>query len=126
MRKPRPEAFDPQHRNATNPKPEDVDLSDAVPLKIHRDPAPEPNERKNESSEIRSEKRTEYRTENRSVQLPVKRRTKRYSFEFYDDQLTRLKQIKYETEIRGECIAISEIVRRALDDYFQRMDKSVR
>jgi len=80
-------------------------------------------------SEDRSEIRTEERTENRTAKLPVKRITKRYSFEFFEDQITRLKQIKYQTEMTGERIAMSVIVREALDEYlrnqkpFERTEK---
>lgn len=47
----------------------------------------------------RSEKRTDYRTEKRSDDFPVKRRTKRYSFEFYEDQLIKFvrRQTKWDT-----------------------------
>src|SRR5258708_7025648 len=41
----------------------------------------------------RTEKRTEVRSEKRSVPLPFKRRTKRYSFEFYEDQVFTVKKM---------------------------------
>jgi hypothetical protein len=62
--------------------------------------------------------RTEFRTENRSV-LPVKRLTKRFSFEFYVDQLARLKRLKNHVEEKGETISLSDIVRQALDNYLK-------
>ena len=71
-------------------------------------------------TEKRSEIRAEERTENRTYQLPIKRATKRYSFEFYDDQVIRIKQIKLNTEMAGERISMSEIVRQALDEYFDK------
>ena len=67
----------------------------------------------------RTESRTDYRSEKRSVILPIKRRTKRYSFEFYDDQLVKLKQLKYQAEMAGEQVSQSEMVRQALDAYLQ-------
>ena len=68
--------------------------------------------RKSDSSEIRSEKRT--------VDLPIRRTTKRYSFEFYEDQILRLRKIKIEAGLEGESIFLSEIVRRAMDEYFEK------
>jgi hypothetical protein len=77
-------------------------------------------------TENRSEIRPEIRTEKRTVLIPIKRRTKRYSFEFYEDQLSRIKKIKIETELDGENISQSEIVREALDYYFESVRKSER
>ena len=66
---------------------------------------------------LRTDDRTENRTEFRPEGLPVKRRTKRYSFEFYEDQLVRLKQLKIQAELAGEGLSLSDMVRSALDDY---------
>ena len=71
-----------------------------------------------ERTEIRSEKRAEFRTE----ALPIRRRTKRYSFEFYDDQIVRLKRLKREAEDRGENLTLSDMVRAALDEYLDRTE----
>jgi hypothetical protein len=71
-------------------------------------------------TENRSEIRTEERAQFRSYKLPLKRATKRYSFEFYDDQIIRIKQIKINIEMAGERISMSEIVRQALDEYFEQ------
>lgn len=79
-----------------------------------------------ERTDKRTEERSEIRTENRTVQYPIKRLTKRYSFEFYEDQITRVKRIKIETELRGERISLSEIVREALDHYFETVRKNER
>lgn len=74
-------------------------------------------------SENRTEKRTENRSENRTDKalssLPVKRSTKRYSFEFYDDQIMRLKQLKRLAEDRGESLSLSSIARDAFDYYLK-------
>ena len=67
-------------------------------------------------SERKSE-RTEMRSEIRSEGLPVKRLSRRYSFEFYDDQILTLKRLKHEAEMRGEKVTLSDIVRVALDRY---------
>ena len=67
----------------------------------------------------RNSVRSEDRAEKRTFALPVKRKTKRYSFEFYDDQLMKLKQLKYQAEMAGEQVSQSEMVRQALDAYLQ-------
>ena len=125
MRKPRPQDFDPDYeKKATAPKPEAIDVSGVVPIKTKSE-SKEIYDRTENRSEERSVIRTEERTEKRTPSLPVKRITKRYSFEFYEDQLTRLKQIKYELEMTGERIAMSVIVRDALDEYLEKQKDSV-
>lgn len=54
------------------------------------------------------------------LNLPRKRHTKRSSFEFFEDQLTLIRQLKLQAEMRGEILFQSAIVREALDEYFQR------
>lgn len=73
----------------------------------------EPNGSPSERPEFRTEKRPEMRT----TPLPIKRRTKRYSFEFYEDQLVKLKQLKRQAEDRGESLTLSDMARAALDVY---------
>lgn len=92
----------------------------APAVSISPEEAASPQE--NRSSERKSE-RTVFRAENRTVSLPVKRKTKRYSFEFYEDQLIRVSKLKIQAEMSGENISKSEIVRAALDDYLR--DKEV-
>jgi hypothetical protein len=75
-----------------------------------------------ERKSVRNSDRSEIRTKKRTVDLPVRRTTKRYSFEFYEDQILRLRKIKIEAGLEGESIFLSEIVRRALDEYFQNHD----
>lgn len=118
-------------------KPEAIDLSGLPPIQ-KPNPVPQPplnsivpvqpaeplqqternSVRKSERTKKRSEIRTELRTENRTV-LPIKRQTKRYSFEFYVDQLTRLKRLKNRVEDEGANISLSNIVRQAVDDYLK-------
>ena len=80
---------------------------------------PDVPQQESERNSVRSENRTDMRTENRSFLLPVKRKTKRYSFEFYDDQLVRLKKLKYRVETAGENITLSGMVRQAVDQYLK-------
>jgi len=118
MRNPRPQDFDPNYKVSKSPKPEKIDISGTVPIKprLAGKEIVSPDH-----SEIRTENRTEEYPENRSefhsIKLPIKRRTKRYSFEFYDDQIQQIRMIKIRTEMNGESIAMSEIVRQALDKY---------
>ena len=118
MRNPRPQDFDPSYKVSRSPKPEKIDISGTVPIK----PRLSGKEHfKTNRSEMRTENRTEdhpeIRPELRSVKLPIKRRTKRYSFEFYDDQIQQIRMIKIQTEMKGESISMSEIVRQAIDRY---------
>jgi len=117
MRKPRPGDFDPDYKKE-NPIPEPIDIAGVVPIK-EKPKSQNIYKRTENRSEDRTEIRTEERTDIRTPKLPVKRITKRYSFEFFEDQITRLKQIKYEIEMTGERIAMSVIVREALDEYLQ-------
>lgn len=78
------------------------------------------NNRTENRSEIRTDMRTEERPENRTYELPFKRSTKRYSFEFFDDQIDRIKKIKLNAEMAGKRISMSEIVRQAMDLYFDK------
>lgn len=87
--------------------------------------APEPEHvsteanRTTERNSERSNGRTVIRTEKRTDDLPIKRRTRRYSFEFYEDQLTHLKRLKYQAEMDGKVLSLSDLVRQALDMYLQ-------
>ena len=77
-----------------------------------------PSNLEDERTDIRTEKRTEIR----SVQFPAKRLTRRYNFEFYDDQVTRIKAIKHDLEMAGERVSMSDIVREALDEYLSEIE----
>ena len=120
MRNPRPQDFDPSYKVSRSPKPEKIDISGTVPIKPRLS---DKEDIRSNRSEIRTENRTEehaeIRSELRTVSLPIKRRTKRYSFEFYDDQIQQIRMIKIQTEMKGESIAMSEIVRQALDRYLK-------
>lgn len=126
MRKTRPEDFDPNYRKSPNgPRPEDVNMTGIVPIKsktVYEDNS-RTSERKTVRNYERSEDRTENRSENRTATLPLKRRTKRYSFEFFDDQIVTLKQLKIKAEMDGEGLSLSEMVRAALDEFLKDKQK---
>jgi len=146
MRKPRLEAFDPHYRMR---QPETIDVAGVVPINprlIDSDANNvKPNPANDEQLLTRAERipkgesgtaplsndaerysvRNTERSEIRSVegyQIPLKRKTKRYSFEFFDDQLIRLKKIKASAEMTGENVSLSAIVREALDIYLKARD----
>ena len=70
---------------------------------------------------VRKTERTENRTEKRSVLLPLKRATKRYSFEFFTDQLATLKKLEGQAMMAGKGFNKSDFMRRALDEYFEKV-----
>ena len=118
MRKPRPQAFDPNYQKPKALTPEEVDISGIVPIKEKTVFTAQQSERKTERTDFRSEQRSEIR----SQKLPIKRNTKRYSFEFFEDQIVWLKKIKIKVEMEGGQIAMSEIVRQALDEYLEKQN----
>lgn len=71
-------------------------------------------------SNEKTERKTE-RTENRTPPLPDKRRTKRYSYEFFEDQIMAVKRLKYEADMAGERVSQSDFVRDALDRYLEHL-----
>ena len=82
-------------------------------------------------TQLPSQNRTEVRTENRShkdsiertetrTDLPYKRMTKRYSFEFFEDQLQAIRKLKLQAEMNGKSLNQSAIVRQALDEYLSK------
>lgn len=77
-------------------------------------------ERPNVRTSERSNNNTPERPNDRTVKLPKHRITKRYSFEFYEDQIISLKKLRFAAEMRGENFSMSEIVRIALDEYLNR------
>ena len=74
---------------------------------------------------VRKSERSELRSENRTVQLPATRRTKRYSFEFYADQLITLKRMRAEAELAGKSINLSSVVRIALDEHLKNLGAKI-
>ena len=59
---------------------------------------------------------------------PVKRRPERYAFQFWADQITRLKKLKQVLNINKdpearEEISLSDMVREAVDDYIDKQMK---
>jgi hypothetical protein len=84
------------------------------------------DEQLDERNSERKIERTEFRTENRSEKttslFPRKRRSTRYSFEFYEDQILKLKAMKHEAEMNGEKVTLSDLAREALDQFLDHKD----
>jgi hypothetical protein len=50
----------------------------------------------------------------------AERRTQRYSFEFYTDQIEAIRKLRARRELQGERLSLSDIVRAAIDRYLQQ------
>lgn len=78
----------------------------------------------NKPNEIinRTEKQTDTaNTKETRGRPPSERETTRHSFEFYVDQVTKIRRIKALKELdEDRTISLSEIVRDALDEYIER------
>jgi hypothetical protein len=103
-------------------KPETVDLSSLPPI----EKPVKQEKRPTDDISVRNSERTENRSENRSVLSPSnvlsRRRTTRYSFEFYEDQILKLKEVKHRAEMNGAKVTLSDIAREALDQYLKDKD----
>ena len=88
------------------------------------------SQQKSASDSSTSQNRTEIRSEHRSsaespqsTELPYKRATKRYSFEFYIDQVETIRKMRLQAQIEGKNLNQSDIVRQALDEYLQKQSQ---
>src|SRR5512142_2369191 len=61
-----------------------------------------------------------------SVRTPVrvKRTITRYAFEFFQDQIERLKQFSLDEQLQGEKGSMSQMVREALDAYIAKRTRT--
>ena len=61
-----------------------------------------------------------------SVRTPVriKRTITRYAFEFFQDQIERLKQYSLDEQMQGEKGSMSQMVREALDAYIAKRTRT--
>lgn len=53
---------------------------------------------------------------------PVRRVITRYAFEFFQDQIEKLRRISLDQKIQGETGSMSEMVREAIDEYLSRKE----
>lgn len=74
---------------------------------------------KSEQTNVQSNEQPEIRTNERTNAFPPKRTVTRYSFDFYADQILKIKRIKFEAEQAGQKVTLSDIARLALDEYLK-------
>ncbi len=91
-------------------------------------PQPQPVDASQKRSPERPNERTTVRTpvppNARTGERSPRRRVRRYSFEFYEDQIERVKRLALEDQLRGGNLNMSEIVREAVDRYLAHLGKA--
>jgi hypothetical protein len=121
MRQPRVEYFDPKVVHPLKSSLDDMPRIQSPSRKSHGEKSDIPT--KTETLERRPLYSTvEPTTERPSVRPSerIKRTLTRYSFEFFQDQIERLKKLSLEEQIRGEKGNMSKMVREALDTYIAK------
>jgi hypothetical protein len=78
------------------------------------------NERTAEQANTRTPERVNART---TPDKKPKRAIVRHSFQFYSDQIIRLKRLHAQKTLLGEDCNLSILVRAALDDYLHKIDE---
>lgn len=81
---------------------------------------PEPSD--HEASDSKAERPSVAPPARPDSRTPVRRRLTRMPFEFYQDQLERLRAISLEEKLKGEKGSMSEMVREAVDHYLADRD----
>ena len=100
--------FPPEAGNRTTPQP--LETSDS-PNDRTTERVGTPNGRTDAAPE---------RPNDRTVERGTKaRKTERYSYEFYADQVEAIRKIRARRELAGETVTLSDIVREAVDAYLQ-------
>ncbi|MCI0648011.1 MAG: hypothetical protein L0332_30820 [Chloroflexi bacterium] len=146
MREPRPEDFDPNYKLKVRPEEIDLSgvmpikpKPPIIPRKTVEMPADKSanertveranartavhangrtGERANERTDEQVNVRTKERPFTRTGEHPSKqRKTVRYSFQFYADQVAELKRLRAQLELNGEDKDLSQLAREAFDAY---------
>ena len=126
MRSTRPQDFRPgQPKKIT---PESVDVSDISPIKnpLSTDKKVDIQDEKSDQQVVnRTPERFTGRTSERSngfyTFTPRQRIRVRSSFEMYQDQVAKLNELEINAKMKGEKFSRSDIVRTALDKYFEEI-----
>lgn len=104
------------------PKPEKVSMP-AVAKPISR-PAKINSEadkkKKNISVSFQEKDKPTERPTDRATVREQKRIKTRYAFEFFQDQVAKLKELRRNALIKDEDFSMSDIVRKALDEYLNK------
>ena len=103
----------------------DGETNSRTPEQATARPDERPNERTPEPVNTRSGEQPNMRTGERANIKPQNavipnRGITRHSFQFYQDQIIRLKQLRMQKELQGETCHLSDLVRQALDDFLAK------
>ena len=99
--------------------------NERTPEPVNTRPDERPNERTPEPANTRSGEQPNMRTGERANVKPQNavipnRGITRHSFQFYQDQIIRLKQLRMQKELQGETCHLSDLVRQAIDDFLAK------
>lgn len=78
------------------------------------------DERVNTRTTERTDERTHMRTPEQANARTSDRKPQRYSFNFYLDQIEALKRLQARKQLQGERINLSDLARKAFDDFLDR------
>lgn len=103
----------------------DGETNSRTPEQATARPDERPNERTPEPVNTRSGEQPNMRTGERANVKPQNavipnRGITRHSFQFYQDQIIRLKQLRMQKELQGETCHLSDLVRQAIDDFLAK------
>ncbi|MCB8978630.1 MAG: hypothetical protein H6657_14515 [Ardenticatenaceae bacterium] len=103
----------------------DGEANGRTPEQATARPDERPNERTPEPVNTRSGEQPNMRTGERANIKPQNavipnRGITRHSFQFYQDQIIRLKQLRMQKELQGETCHLSDLVRQAIDDFLAK------
>jgi len=103
----------------------DGETNSRTPEQATARPDERPNERTPEPVNTRSGEQPNMRTGERPNVKPQNavipnRGITRHSFQFYQDQIIRLKQLRMQKELQGETCHLSDLVRQAIDDFLAK------
>lgn len=103
----------------------DREANGRTPEQATARPDERPNERTPEPVNTRSGEQPNMRTGERPNVKPQNavipnRGITRHSFQFYQDQIIRLKQLRMQKELQGETCHLSDLVRQAIDDFLAK------
>lgn len=116
----------PLEESAFFPRPQPEPQVEIEPERPEEPPPTQPRKKTEKSSTAQNKAETDEPKRKRG-RPQSKRKTTRYSFEFYDDQLERLVQVRAHRMIATrKNIPMSVIVREAIDDYLRKHERKIK
>ena len=116
-------ASNPLEESAFFTQPQPDPQIEIEPERPESPPSTRPRKKAKKSPETQNKAKTDEPKRKRG-RPESKRGTTRYSFEFYNDQLERLVQVRAHRMIdTGKNIPMSVIVREAIDDYLRKHER---